>query len=388
MITRFLIKIIEGVLWLIDSDHRQTEAISAQNHKKFTHVLDVDFMSDFGRATKVFRTVPYRVWELKTETKTLLAADRHRVIREDNSPVWVEDLVAGDRIKTDMGPEVVISCRDLGVRAHMYSLEVNTDDPQDPNNHLYYGNGILSHNTTTAGSYLLWRAMFVENSKILIVANKLLGAQEVMRRVKFSYEECPDFIKAGVKKWNEFTVEFDNGSIIEAVATTPDAARGKSLTLLYLDEFAFVPFGMAKDFWTAVQPTLSTGGDCIITSTPRTDEDQFAQLWKGAQITGDEYGNDTGKKIGKNGFHPISVPWWEHPERDEEWAAPYRSSLGPARFAQEFECLSSENTVTIDDGSSNRDVSIGDLFALLKLGNQSLNTSAAHAPIDLRNMAD
>lgn len=217
--------------------------------------------------------------------------------------------------------------------------------------------------TTVASAYLLWRAMFVPDTSILIAANKLKAALEVMTRIKYAYEECPDFIKAGCTKNNEGTMKFDNGSVIEAVATTPDAARGKSLTLLYLDEFAFVPNNMAQAFWTAVQPTLSTGGACIITSTPRTDEDQFAQIWKGAQITTDEFGNETGKKTGVNDFYPISVPWWEHPERDEEWAKPFRASLGPARFAQEFECITGDSIVETDRGKQ----SLDELYNLLKM---------------------
>lgn len=242
-------------------------------------------------------------------------------------------------------------------------LQVSNED------HLFLAGTTLvpTHNTTTAGSYLLWRAMFVEDSKILIVANKLKAALEVMTRVKYAYEECPDWLKAGAKKCNEGTLAFDNGSIIEAVATTPDAARGKSLSLLYLDEFAFVPNNMATAFWTAVQPTLSTGGACIITSTPRTDEDQFAQLWKGAQIKTDEYGNDTGKATGVNGFFAISVPWWEHPERDEEWAKPFRSSLGPARFAQEFECVTRDAVIEIENGDERRPMSVGAMYDLLKM---------------------
>lgn len=87
--------------------------------------------------------------------------------------------------------------------------------------------------TTTASSYLLWRAMFRDDTKILIAANKHKAALEVMARIKYAYEECPDYIKAGCKKFNESSIFFDNGSQIEAIATTPDAARGKSLTLLY-----------------------------------------------------------------------------------------------------------------------------------------------------------
>ena len=59
------------------------------------------------------------------------------------------------------------------------------------------------------------------------------------------------------------------------------------------DEFAFVRPTIAADFWTSITPTLATGGKCIITSTPNSDEDQFAQIWKSANKCFDEFGNET-----------------------------------------------------------------------------------------------
>lgn len=338
MLRKILIKTIQALLWLIDKDHRVKEEIGMDDVKKFTHVVPQNFKSDFGTVKNAFRTVPYELWELKTETKTLLAADKHRVIRDDHSCAWLEDLKAGDLIKTDNGLERVVSSRSLGIRTHMYCVQVETDDPLDPNNHLFYTDGILSHNTTTAAGYLLWRAMFVPDTQILIAANKFSQAMEIMDRIRYSYEECPNYIRAGVTEYNKGTITFDNGSSITARATTPDAGRGLSISLLYLDEFAFVRPNMASEFWTSIQPVLSTGGGCIITSTPKNDEDQFAQIWRGANDNTDEYGNPLPMGEGSNGFFPVKVTWDKHPDRDEAWAAPFRSSLGVARFSQEFEC--------------------------------------------------
>ena len=130
-----------------------------------------------------------------------------------------------------------------------------------------------------------------------------------------------------------------------ARATSADAGRGLSVTLLYCDEFAFVPPNKQAEFWTSIQPVLSTGGSCIITSTPKNDEDQFAQIWQGARNNKDEYGNERPGGVGKNDFYAVMAPWWEHPERDEVWAKPFRETLGVGRFAQEFEC----RFVTDDD---------------------------------------
>jgi hypothetical protein len=121
-----------------------------------------------------------------------------------------------------------------------------------------------------------------------------------------------------------------------ATTTTENTGRGMSLSLVYLDEFAFVEPNIAKEFWTSLSPTLSTGGKCIITSTPNTDEDQFADIWFGANKLVDSNGNET--TIGVNGFRPYISTWEAHPDRDEAWAASEFAALGEERFLREHKC--------------------------------------------------
>ena len=190
--------------------------------------------------------------------------------------------------------------------------------------------------STCAAGYLLWYAMFVPDSTILIAAHKYTGSQEIMQRVRFMYEHLPNWIKAGVTSYNKGSIDFDNGSRIVSATTTENTGRGMSITLVYLDEFAFVPPRIAKEFWTALSPTLSTGGKCIITSTPSQDNDQFAQIWNDAIKNIDEYGNP--RAVGKNGFKSIKYIWSDHPDRDDAWADHERSKIGEDRFFREHEC--------------------------------------------------
>lgn len=190
--------------------------------------------------------------------------------------------------------------------------------------------------STVAGGYLLWYAMFVPDSTILIAAHKASGASEIMLRIRYAYESCPDHIRAGVTEYNKGSITFDNGSRIVSTTTTENTGRGMSLTLIYLDEFAFVPPRIAKEFWTSLSPTLSTGGKCIITSTPNNDEDTFANIWKGANHTFDQYGNPT--QVGVNGFRGYKAIWDRHPDRDDTWADEERSRIGEERFLREHCC--------------------------------------------------
>ena len=190
--------------------------------------------------------------------------------------------------------------------------------------------------STSAAGYLLWFGMFKPDSTILVAAHKYAGAQEIMQRVRYAYEACPNHIRAGVVSYNKGSIEFDNGSRIVAQTTTENTGRGMSITLLYCDEFAFVRPTIAKEFWTSISPTLSTGGGAIITSTPNSDEDQFAFIWKGANKTEDEFGNT--KELGINGFKAYRAYWSEHPDRDEDWANEQRAILGVERFRREMDC--------------------------------------------------
>jgi hypothetical protein len=192
--------------------------------------------------------------------------------------------------------------------------------------------------STSAAGYLLWYAMFVPDATILVAAHKYLGAQEIMQRIRYAYELCPNHIRAGATSYNKGSLEFDNGSRIVSQTTTENTGRGMSITLLYLDEFAFVRPTIAKEFWTSITPTLSTGGKAIITSTPNSDEDQFALIWKGANKTEDEYGNPRPNGLGVNGFKAFRAYWREHPDRDNAWAEEQRAQLGDERFRREMDC--------------------------------------------------
>lgn len=193
-----------------------------------------------------------------------------------------------------------------------------------------------SGKTTCAAGYLLWYAMFNPDTTVLITAHKYTGSQEIMQRVRYAYELCPDHIRAGVTSYNKGSLEFENGSRIVSTTTTENTGRGMAISLLYCDEFAFVPPNVATEFWTSISPTISTGGRAIITSTPNSDEDQFALIWTEANKKFDEFGNET--ELGINGFSAFQAFWYEHPDRDDDWKKEELGRIGEERFRREYDC--------------------------------------------------
>jgi hypothetical protein len=184
--------------------------------------------------------------------------------------------------------------------------------------------------------------MFNFNKTVLVASRANDHAMEMIQRIRTAYERLPFWLKPGVNEdgWNKHTLGFDNGSRILSAATSENAGRGFSISLLYLDEFAFVAPNIQDEFWTSITPTLATGGRCIMTSTPNGDMDIFAEIWRGANIPS----ADPTATCGHNGFRAIRVRWDEPPGRDEAFKEEQIAKLGERKWMQEYECtfLSSE----------------------------------------------
>lgn len=207
--------------------------ISDTLERKFTHVYDAsewEIKTDTGYESlvDVKETMQYEVWKLElSDGRILECADDHIVFTETYDEIFVKNLSIGQSIITDTGTNTVMSVINTGVCEHMY--DVGVDSP----NHRYYSNGILSHNTTCASAYLLWYAMFHPDQTILVAAHKYTGAQEIMQRIRYGYELCPDYLRAGVISYNKGSIEFENGSRIVSQTTTGTTGRGMSISLLY-----------------------------------------------------------------------------------------------------------------------------------------------------------
>lgn len=180
--------------------------------------------------------------------------------------------------------------------------------------------------STTVISYLLHYALFNDNIRIAILANKAATAIELLGRLQLSYENLPKWLQQGVGSWNKGSLELENGSKIVAASTSSSAVRGNSFNIIFLDEFAFIPNHIAEQFFSSVYPTISSGQSTkvIIISTPN-GMNMFYKLWHDAER-------------GKNGYIPLEVHWSAVPGRDAEWKRQTIANTSERQFTQEFEC--------------------------------------------------
>ena len=69
-----------------------------------------------------------------------------------------------------------------------------------------------SGKTTTAPCYPLWFAMFIIDQNNINCGTQIHRClQEIMQRIRYGYELCPDFVRAGVINYNKGSMEFENG---------------------------------------------------------------------------------------------------------------------------------------------------------------------------------
>tara|TARA_R100000406_G_scaffold59362_1_gene41127 strand:+ start:741 stop:2312 length:1572 start_codon:yes stop_codon:yes gene_type:complete len=192
--------------------------------------------------------------------------------------------------------------------------------------------------STSVAAYVCWMMLFHRDKNVLIVATKLQTATNLVKKIKAIHKNLPSWLKiANISIDNRTSFELSNGSQVKASSTSGDAGRSEALSLLVVDEAAFVD-GM-EELWAGLYPTLSTGGRCIALSTPNGVGNWFHKTYTEAEE-------------GKNDFHTICLPWEVHPERDQEWFDKETRNMSRREIAQELECnfnASGETVVHGDD---------------------------------------
>jgi hypothetical protein len=178
--------------------------------------------------------------------------------------------------------------------------------------------------TTVSIFYGLWKCMFQLDQQIMALSKTDREATVIGYMVDRAIEHMPIWMKPKKDgKWNDHLKQFpDTGGALQFYS--PEAARGKSVTFLIIDEAAFIP-DMDKH-WKAMWPVLSTGGSCVLVSTVNGLGNWYEETY-------------TKAKDGKNMFHIIDLDYWEHPDYSKksnpQWVDEQLSQLGEKGFAQE-----------------------------------------------------
>jgi hypothetical protein len=187
--------------------------------------------------------------------------------------------------------------------------------------------------STLSAGYSLWIMLFQKDKNILCIATKQETARNMVTKVKFMYDNLPSWLKIEADENNKLSLRLSNGSQIKATSASSDAGRSEAVSLLLIDEAAFID--QIGEIWASAQQTLATGGGAIVLSTPYGTGNWFHKTWVSAENN-------------ENDFLPIRLPWYVHPERDEAWRKRQDELLGDPRIAaQECDCNFSTSGDTV-----------------------------------------
>ena len=165
--------------------------------------------------------------------------------------------------------------------------------------------------TTVTAAWIskkLQTAKHDEPERVLLIANKKDTAVEMANKVRHFLEQWPEWLNVGFSpdKNSESRFRLNNGCEVKAVATSADALRGYTPTILVFDEAAYIEAG--EDFWAASMASLSTGGKIILVSTPNGYDPIY-------------YGVYDQAIRGLNDFHITDLRWFKDPRytKDLRW---------------------------------------------------------------------
>lgn len=275
------------------------------DNQKLIHSFDVsgiEIETDTGYkpVSQIHMTKAFDVWTLKlSNSMSLECADTHIVFDGDMNGVFVEDLHVGDFIQTKEGLASVVSISKSDTKMCMCDITVDDD------NHRFYSNGILSHNTTTSAIFMLWYILFNVDKNALVLGNKRKTAIEILDKLKSIFLELPFFLKPGIRKWNEGELAFDNGCRIMAEATTPKSGIGFTFHCVLADEFAHIAPNILDTFYNNLFPVVTAGRARFMITSTQNGHNLMERLYNGAIN-------------GENEYAPFKTDWDEVPEWDEE----------------------------------------------------------------------
>ena len=180
--------------------------------------------------------------------------------------------------------------------------------------------------STLSAGFILWKMIFNQDFNALVIATKVTVAKNLVEKVRVMHDLLPIWLRDGgtaAAEDNKLSLKLKNGSQVKAIASSPDAGRSEALSLLVVDEAAFIRD--IDEIWLSAQSTLSTGGSAIVLSTPNGIGNWFHKMW----VDGES---------GVNGFNCIKLHWTVHPERNQAWRDEQTRILGVKGAAQECDC--------------------------------------------------
>ena len=200
--SNLFIKLLYKIISIIDHlDYNESNEKLVESYP----LNNIDILTDTGFKPLSYThlTKPFQIYNLVLEGGYhLTCADTHIVFDRYMNEVFVKDLKSGDLVMTKEGPKKLLNLKTSSTSVCMCDVTVNDE------NHRFYSNGILSHNTTTSAIFMLWYVLFNVDKNALVLGNKFKTAKEILDKIKNIFYYLPYYLKPGIRKWNEAEIVF------------------------------------------------------------------------------------------------------------------------------------------------------------------------------------
>lgn len=169
--------------------------------------------------------------------------------------------------------------------------------------------------STLVSAFTLWCGFGWSDRHIVMLSRTERESVALLSKTRYAYRGLPEWVRLRGPVLLDRTrqvMTFDNDSIIQSLPSNNDPARGESLFLVVLDEWAFLP--NPEEAWASVEATIDLGGRAIGLSTANGEGTFFHGMWLEAE--GEQ-----------NGFNSVFFPWSAVDSRDDEWYAVKKHEL-------------------------------------------------------------
>lgn len=182
--------------------------------------------------------------------------------------------------------------------------------------------------STLVSAFCFWRTYGYGDTFVAMLSKGQREAVKLLNKSKYGYRNLPLWMKHHgpvVTMTNEKMV-FGNESEVESLPSGSDPARGESVTIAVIDEWAFLP--NPDQAWASIEPIADVGGQVIALSTANGEGNIFHTQWAGSRGGGN----------GTNRFKGVFFPWWVAAavERDQAWYDKKAEDLPDWQMAQEY----------------------------------------------------
>lgn len=179
--------------------------------------------------------------------------------------------------------------------------------------------------TTLVLAFMLWKALFRENTLCLYMAPKKALAYGNFSILRQMYLALPLWMQKGVIAFTKRGIRLDNGSWLVARPASAGNARGVGWDYVFIDEFGWIKDKAMVELAATLIPCFecSCRKHLILSHSHRFGRQTPANLlfWANTRLP----------------FHVSEFTWDQDERLDEKWAETMRLRIGEKRFRQ-FYC--------------------------------------------------